>query len=162
MPSVSSWLNTYLSPDTMLGSWAEHLKSCWDMRHKENVLFLTYEEMVADLPATVRRIADFMNVSLTAEEFDAVLRQSSFSHMKVIGQKFEPAGFVMPWISTDGTMIRRGERGASNELLSAADQRRIDDYWRSELVRSGCDFPYDRTYASGGSRSSDNAAATPR
>jgi hypothetical protein len=47
-------------------------------------------------------------------------------------------------------MIRRGERGKSNELLSAADQARIDDYWRAELARLRSDFPYDAAFAAAG------------
>jgi len=44
-------------------------------------------------------------------------------------------------------MIRRGERGKSNELLSSADQKRIDDYWRAQLDQLGSDFPYDQAFA---------------
>jgi hypothetical protein len=64
--------------------------------------------------------------------------------MKMIGHKFDSPG--APWASTQGTMMRRGERGASGELLSAEQQRRIDDYWRAELERIGCDFPYDTAF----------------
>jgi hypothetical protein len=31
-------------------------------------------------------------------------------------------------------------------LINATDQRRIDDYWRAELVRLGSDFPYDDAF----------------
>jgi hypothetical protein len=44
-------------------------------------------------------------------------------------------------------MIRRGERGKSNELLTSADQKRIDDHWRKELEKLGSDFPYDQAFA---------------
>jgi len=144
MPSVASWLDVYLSPDTALGSWAEHLDSYWRVRDRPNVLFLTYEQMRADLPGAVDKIAALMGVALTAEQRAAVIEQSTFAHMKTIGHKFEPQG--APWASSAGSMMRRGERGASGELISAADQRRIDDYWRAELGRLGSDFPYDEAF----------------
>jgi hypothetical protein len=31
-------------------------------------------------------------------------------------------------------------------LLSAGDQERVDDYWRAELARLECDFPYDAAF----------------
>jgi hypothetical protein len=145
MPSVANWLDTYLSPHTALGSWAEHLQSYWLVRHRPNVLFLTYEQMRADLPAAVDKIASLMGVELTVEERDAVVERSTFEHMKKIGHKFDPAG--APWMSSRGAMMRRGERGKSGELLSAADQRRVDDYWRAELRKLGSDFPYDEAFA---------------
>jgi len=144
MPSVRNWLDAYLSPDTPFGSWAEHLASYWRVRHEPNVLFLTYERMRGDLSGTVDRIAAFMGVTLTADERAAVIERSQFDYMKKIGHKFDPPG--SPWLSAPGVMVRRGERGASGELLSTEDQGRIDDYWRAELKRIGCDFPYDTEF----------------
>jgi hypothetical protein len=145
MPPVRRWLDVYLSPDTALGSWAAHLQSYWSVRDRPNVLFLTYEQMRADLPGAVDKIAKLMGVELTAAERAAVIEQCTFAHMKKIGAKFDPAG--PPWARSKGSMIRRGERGKSNELLSSADQGRIDDYWRAELGRLGSDFPYDQAFA---------------
>ena len=145
MPSVAGWLDAYLSRHTALGSWAEHLDSYWRMRDRDNVLFLTYETMRTDLPGTVSKIATFMGVALTPAERDAVVAQTTFAHMKTIGHKFDAQG--APWTSTKGAMMRRGERGKSNELLSPAEQQRIDDYWRAELHRLGSDFPYDEAFA---------------
>jgi hypothetical protein len=64
--------------------------------------------------------------------------------MKSIEDKFETRG--APWTSARGAMMRSGKHGASAELLSAADQVRVDDYWRAELVRLECDFPYDAAF----------------
>jgi hypothetical protein len=145
MPSVRRWLDVYLSPDAMLGSWAAHLQSYWSARDRPNVLFLTYEQMRADLPGAVDKIAKLMGVDLTAEERAAVIEQCTFEHMKKIGAKFDPSG--PPWASSKGAMIRRGERGKSGEMLSTADQQRIDDYWRAQLEKLGSDFPYDQAFA---------------
>ena len=147
MPSVEAWLETYLSADTALGSWARHLASGWRLRDSGNVLFLTYESMRADLPATVDKIAAFMGVTLQPDERAAVIERSTFAYMKKIGHKFDAPG--APWANSVGSMMRRGESGKSAELISAQQQRRIDDYWRRELADLGCDFPYDAEFAAG-------------
>ena len=144
MPSVAAWLDAYLSPSTPIGSWAEHVASYWAVRDRPNVLFLTYESMRGDLPGTVDKIAAFMGVALTPEERAAVIERSTFDYMKKIGDKFDPP--MSPWGTSRGAMMRRGQRGASSELLSPEDQRRIDDYWRAELRRQNCDFPYDEAF----------------
>lgn len=144
MPTVEDWLDTYLSPDTALGSWAEHVACFWRLRDRPNVLFMTYESMRADLPGTVDRIAALMGVALSAEERAAVIERSSFAHMKSIGHKFDAPG--APWASSAGAMMRKGESGASGELLSAEQQRRIDDYWQAQLEALGCDFPYQAAF----------------
>ena len=114
------------------------------MRERPDVLFLAYEQMRAHLPGALDKIAKLMSVELTDEERSAVVEQCTFEHMKKIGAKFDPAG--PPWASSQGAMIRRGERGKSDELLSSAEQKRIDDYWRAQLVNLRSDFPYDQAF----------------
>lgn len=144
MPPVDAWLEAYLSPDAPMGSWARHLASGWNMRCRGNVLFLTYESMRADLGAAVDKIAAFMGVALTAEERVSVIERSSFAYMKKIEHKFEASG--APWAKQKGSMMRRGQSGASAELITPEQQRRIDGYWRAELDRLGCDFPYEAAF----------------
>lgn len=144
MPTVAAWLDAYLSPDTPLGSWARHVASGWALRERSNVLFLTYESMRADLPAAVDRIAAFMGVALEAAERTAVIEHSTFDYMKKIGHKFDSPG--APWRKSAGSMLRRGKSGASAELISPEQQRRIDEYWRAELAKLECEFPYDEAF----------------
>jgi hypothetical protein len=77
MRSVGRWLDTFLSNDAPIGSWARHLASGWRLRDAGNVLFLTYDGMCADLGAAVDKIAAFMGVQLTPEERAAVVERSS-------------------------------------------------------------------------------------
>ena len=129
---------------------ARHLASGWRLRDSGNVLFLTYESMRADLGAAVDKIAAFMNVKLEPEERAAVIERSSFAYMKKIGHKFDAPG--APWANSKGSMMRRGESGGSAELLTAEQQRHIDDHWRAELARIGCDFAYDAAFSAASRR----------
>jgi amine sulfotransferase len=106
---------------------------------------MTYEEMQKDLRGTVCKIAALLGVALSEEEVEAVVRQSSFDHMKQIEQKFE-TGMLVPWSTPHGAMIRRGRRKGSDELLTPSQQQRIDDHCRAELKRLDCDFPYDQAF----------------
>jgi hypothetical protein len=146
MPPLEEWLDLFVSQDSFNGSWAEHLDCGWRARDRNNVLFLTYEEMKRDRPEAVQRIAELMGVDLTAEELDSVNQRSSYEYMKSHGHQFDTVGLSPPWANSRGTMVRRGKAGGSNELLTPEQQRRIDDYWRSELLRIGSDFPYDEHY----------------
>jgi hypothetical protein len=145
MPTPEQWLNLFLSPDAPEGPWAEHVDGGWRARQQANVLFLTYEEMKADLPAAAQKIARLMGVELTDDEMAQVLERSSYAYMKTVEDKFDPPAY-MPWTENKGSMVRRGERGSADELLNAAQKRRVDDYCRGELRRLGSDFPYDAKF----------------
>lgn len=146
MPSLETWLDATVSARGAEGGWADHLNSYWQMRDRQNVLFLTYEEMKDDLSKAVDKISAFLGVDLGAKEHAAVVERASFGYMKRTGHKFDPIGLGFPGVRTTGVMVRRGERGKSDELLSAEDRKRVDEFWRGELRRLGCDFPYDRAF----------------
>jgi quinohemoprotein ethanol dehydrogenase len=105
----------------------------------------------------VRRIADFMGVDLAPLELASVIRQSTFTHMQQIDGKFAPPR-LRPWTKQRGSVIRRGERGSADELLTLAQQLRIDVHFRAELARLSCDFPYDEAF---GTRTSERNIAKP-
>jgi Sulfotransferase domain len=147
MPTVRHWVELNLSGDLPWGSWASHVAGFWRLRHEPNVLFLTYEQLSADLDAGIRRIARFMGVQLSAAQFEAVIEASTFEGMKRSRDKFE-TGRLVPWGKARG-MLRSGKPGRSSELLSPQLRQRIDDQSRAELQRLNCDFPYDELYASG-------------
>jgi aryl sulfotransferase len=149
MPTVAHWVD-YMLSTRFTPPWPEHLASYWALRHERNVLLLTYEEMKQDHAGAVRRIAQFMGVDLAPTELAAIVEQSSFAAMKNAVGKFEP-GRVVPWAKA-GAMVRRGVSGGSNELLTPEQQRRIDDHCRAELVRLGCDFPYDAAFGANAAR----------
>ncbi len=148
MPSLDTWLDHFLSPQFMLGSWARHTAGYWQVRQRPNMLVLTFKEMKADLPGTVRKVADFMGVALKQSEFEMVCKKSSFEYMRSIDDRFHP-GLVTPWSDPRGRMMRRGERGESRRALSAQQRRRIDDYARQELADLGSDFPFDAYFGEG-------------
>ena len=146
IPSVASWVEYFLTKEFLYGAWADHLHSFWRQRHRPNVLLLTFPEMKRDLPDTVRRVAEFLGVALTEEEFAEVVRKSGFAYMKGIDSKFYPPPLT-PWATRKGSMIRKGKAGGSSELLTPAQQERVDDACRAELARLGSDFPYDEVFA---------------
>lgn len=144
MPSVRHWVDLHLSGNLPHGSWAEHVASYWRVRDRPNVLFLTYEQLSADPSAVVGQIARFMNVKLSTQQLEAVIRASSFSEMQRLRDRFDP-GRIVPWGKAH-SMLRKGKAGHSAELLSAQLRARIDDHCRAEVRRLGCDFPYDSAF----------------
>jgi hypothetical protein len=142
LPSVETWYNLFCKGNAMMfGSWAESAAGYWAQRHRPNVLLLSFKAMKRDLPGTVRKVADFLNVKLTDEEFARVCEKSSFDYMKRIDDKFGVWNMV-PWRSST-TMVRKGTQGGSSELLTPEQQRNMDEHFMAELKRLGSDLPYE-------------------
>ncbi len=141
-PSVDTWLQMFLSTSFFInGSWAVNTAGYWAERHRPNVLICSFKAMRHDLAGTVRKVAEFLNIQASDEVIARVCEQSSFEYMKRIDDKFR-VWKMIPWGSV-GPMIRKGTQGGSSELLSPAQQRQVDEYFKAELKRLGSDFPYD-------------------
>ncbi len=141
MPSVETWFELFLSADFPLGgSWAVNTAGYWAERARPNVFIASFKAMKRDLRGTIASVARFLEIDVTDAVLDDVCRRSSFEYMKANDRKFAMGRMVAG--REPGVMIRSGLQGGSSELLTSAQQRRIDDHFIGELARIGSDFPY--------------------
>lgn len=110
----------------------ENVRSWWEARHLPNMLFLHFADMKRDLPATIKRIADFLDIDLDDESFAKVLRYSSFDWMKANADKVAPLGGAV-FQGGGTTFINKGSNGRWQELLSAADNAAYEARALAEL-----------------------------
>ena len=140
--SKETWIQLFQSEDFPVGgSWAVNAAQSWAQRHRPNVLVLSFKSMKRDLEGTVRKVADFLNVRLSEDEFQEVVARSSFDYMKRHDSQFEMWDLV-PW-RKHAAMIRKGAQGGSSELLTPEQQSAMDAYFMAELKRLGSDLPYE-------------------
>lgn len=74
----------------------EHVRSWWQVRHEPNVLLLHYTDMRKDTSKQIRRVLSFLNVTLSQEELDVVIKKQGMEHMKVNEHKYLEGGFGYP------------------------------------------------------------------
>lgn len=125
------------------GTWPEHAAGWWRQAETaDNVLFLHYEEMLADLPATVSRVASFLEVDLSNEEHLDVVHKSSYGYMKEREEHFEmaPPNFFSVG---EGTFFKSG-KASRDRGVNDADRSRIIAFCSQQLSGSG--YPVERFY----------------
>jgi hypothetical protein len=110
-PDFLSFYHEIIDNRGMQGSFFGFLKAWWPLREEKNVLFMHFSDMKQDHEASVRKIAKFLGVEPTADQWPAILEYTSFPWMKRHEDKFElrTAGTVTPLKS--GAMMRKGEVG---------------------------------------------------
>ncbi len=87
-PAIEAW---FTSEEAMWwGTWPTHVSGWWELSSRPNVLFVTYEEMLADLGAMVRRVTAFLELDALADaELAAVVERCSFHYMQAHQEAFE-------------------------------------------------------------------------
>ena len=131
-------------PGRSPGRWAEHTAGFWEWRNRPNVLVVLYPEAKDNPRGCIERVAKTMGVTLELAEFEKVVERSSFRWMKAHESQFAPPR--VPFVKKGAAMIRRGEAGASDEMLSREQQVAIDEMARAELDRLGSNFPYETVF----------------
>ena len=86
-----------------------------------------------------------MQVSLTDKQLATVVERSSFQYMKKHDAKFSPPRFPLAG-KKPATMIRKGQTGASDELLNNEQQIEIAQLAQTKLQQLGSDFPYTELF----------------
>lgn len=138
--SITDYANEMFMADREKGGYWRHLRSWWEQRHNPAVRLLTYERMKRDLPGTIRTVADFIGIPLTAELFATVSRQSSLEFMLAHKNKFddllmrersERLAHLPP--GSDSAKVRKGEVGAHRYELPSAISQALDQIWQQEI-----------------------------
>lgn len=122
------------------GYW-HHLASWWEQRNNPDVLLLCYEDMRADFPETVRRIASFMDIPLDDELFDCVVRQASRQFMLEHKDHFGEGPFRrlmsermgLP-VDGDAYKVTPGVSEKAKYQLTVAHQQELDKIWQAQVT----------------------------
>lgn len=126
------------------GSWPRHVAGWWKAaRDHDNVLFVTFEDMKADLPAVIERVAAFLGSDpLSSEQIERIAHKCSFEYMRDHKDVFEmhpPHLFAV-----DGQMFVRGTADRHKDVESDVREG-ILTWSQEELEAAG--LPKGELYA---------------
>jgi aryl sulfotransferase len=94
--------------ENFLGDWCRHAGEHWHARRALSIEFLFYERMVADLPAALRGLADWIGLAL---DDDAIARVAAGLGVDAMKKK-------------NPQHVRKGGSGGFRELLTPQQQNR--------------------------------------
>lgn len=98
----------------------ENVGSWWQVRDLPNVLLVHFNDLKADLPGAIRRIAAFLEIPINEDNWDAIVEHCSFGYMKDHAALTVPMGGAF-WEGGAHTFLHKGENGRWRDVLSASD-----------------------------------------
>jgi aryl sulfotransferase len=124
------WLD---SGSAIFGDFWSHQQQWWDVGGLPNVLLVHYNNLKADLPGEMHRIAKFLGFEIEAELWPALLEHCTFDYMKKNGSALVPitGGFF-----ERGTedFIHKGTNGRWRELLAQEDIEKYERLAKERLT----------------------------
>lgn len=131
------WLDMFLDGRVQRGDWFEHVLGWWRHRDLPNLLFLKFEDLLADFTGTVDRLVHFLDLDCPPGLVERVRERSSFEAMKRDGfsshqELAELEGF-----------FREGRIGLWKEQFTVAQSERFDGIYAERMADSGLDFAFE-------------------
>ncbi|KAF2888446.1 hypothetical protein ILUMI_17727 [Ignelater luminosus] len=125
----------------------KHIFGYWEKKDFLNILFIKYEEMKANLPAVIKRIAKFLEKKLTEEQIELLTKHLSFESMKnnrAVNfesslEKLRKSNLMV----RDGAFIRSGVVGKYKEELSPETIKRFDEWIKKNVAGTSFEQEYD-------------------
>ena len=123
-----------------LDHWS-HLVSWWQQRNSPDVLLLTYEHMISNPQATVRRIARFCDIPLDDELLGITLEHTSRAFMlkhkdrfddAMLREKSERLGGLPP--GSDSAKVRSADGTPRSDELPQALRVEFEKIWLSDVT----------------------------
>jgi hypothetical protein len=139
--TFEEFFNQFLNGKVEFGSWFQHVKGWWRHRTDSNVLFLRYEDLLANLEECVRRIIDFCGFDVAAERIPRILERCSFAFMKQHESQFDHlTGALWEQGLQLNLFLRNGQAGGWKGYLSRPQESRFERAFRERLGQIGFEF----------------------
>ena len=133
----NAFFDEWIDGRIAFGSWFEHLRGWADAPASgERVLVVRYEDALADLARTVRRVATFVGVDEPSDEFvRAVAAKCTFDAMRADIDRYQPRS--VRWIDPSFSFVRKGIVGDHAATFDDAQARRFDAKARASFGPRG-------------------------
>ena len=125
-PLIGDWLREWIDWDgphterlDSLPGVMWHLSDAWARRGADNIVLVHYDDLIADLPGQMRRLAAVLGVEVDDDELGELARAATFEEMQARSGSLAPdTGGVL---KSRAAFFRRGSSGAGAELLTATE-----------------------------------------
>jgi Sulfotransferase domain len=127
------FLELFLNGRVPNGSWFDHVLAWWERCSQDpsRMLFLKYEDMVADRAAAVRTAAAFLNIPADEGVVRAVVEGTGLEAMK-----------TNPLTRMGFGHFRKGSCGQWREYFSPEQNEAFDELYRRRMRTSGLVFSF--------------------
>ncbi|XP_028263522.1 sulfotransferase family cytosolic 2B member 1-like [Parambassis ranga] len=138
--SSSEFLHKFLDGKVQRGSWFDHVKSWLNAENKQHIMYISYEELSADLKASVAKVAEFLEKRLDDEVMEKIAEKCLFENMKE--NKIFHSEVVSKYL--DHTkFFRKGVVGDWKNLLAAEEAEHFDAVYTDKMKDVEYSFVWD-------------------
>ncbi|XP_036150071.1 sulfotransferase 4A1 [Monomorium pharaonis] len=136
--TFEQFCNNFMNNNVLWSPYWEHVKEAWKMRHRANMMFIFYEDLIKDLPRNIKEIAAFFDKTYTDEQINKLVE-----HLKIENFRKNP---MVNHPTLNQTMkpdmfIRQGKTDSWKEVLAPEIDDRFNKWITDNLKDTDLTFP---------------------
>ncbi|MEM9488884.1 MAG: sulfotransferase domain-containing protein [Myxococcota bacterium] len=137
---ITDFANEFFLRESWGNRYWDHLRGWWEVRERDDVLFLCFEDMKDDLRPIVARVAEFCGIAADDELIDLATEQAGFAFMSAHGNQFDDGPTTRAFIQelgfppTNTTKVRAGRVGDGRREVPEPLVAVLDEIWRTEIA----------------------------
>eukprot|EP00057_Strongylocentrotus_purpuratus_P033242 XP_790708.1 PREDICTED: sulfotransferase family cytosolic 1B member 1 [Strongylocentrotus purpuratus] len=137
----------FLSDKMFGGSWFRHVKGWFARKDDPNLLLCQYEDFHKDLKGSIKRVADFLERSLSDEQLDKIVELTEMKGMQKTYQQIEDkmgdTGKSITRLFGQLPYLRKGKVGSWKDNFTVAENEYFDKVYTHEMDGSGIEFEFE-------------------
>ncbi|XP_069840608.1 sulfotransferase 1A1-like isoform X2 [Dendropsophus ebraccatus] len=141
--TFEEFIQKFIEGKVAFGSWSDHVKDWWKIRHQEDILYLFYEDMLEDPKREIRKVMKFIGKDLPEEMVEKIHQRTTFKTMKensMANYSTIPSSVMDHSVSP---FMRKGICGDWKDHLTVAQSELLDDYYKRELSDTDLTFCFE-------------------
>jgi aryl sulfotransferase len=132
--NILEYWHTWLAKDGFpYWSFWDNVRTWWAIRKLPNILFVHFDALKRNMPAEIRRIAEFLEIPIDETKWDAIVEHCTFDWMQAHGEKIVPLGGAV-WKGGIKTFMNKGTNGRWRGTLTEAE---VAEYEQTALAKLG-------------------------
>ncbi|XP_055693971.1 sulfotransferase 1 family member D1-like [Lutzomyia longipalpis] len=149
--TFDDFMEAFLQDKIIFSPFHTHIIDFWRMRHEENILFLTYEDMKRDHPSVIEKTAKFLGKSLNEDQileladhlsFAKFSKNPSVNFEKILKKIDTLYGAERP--DEDYNFVRKGVMGGFRGEMSPELIERFNKWTKNEVQKWNCDTEIEK------------------
>ncbi|KAG7474461.1 sulfotransferase family cytosolic 2B member 1-like isoform X1 [Solea senegalensis] len=140
--TFDEFMEKFLTGKVMFGKWTDHVKSWRHTALGDRIMYITYEDMVQDLPAALRRISDFLGCNLNDETIQKIAEHCSLKSMKANNMSNFSLVPKQYMDATKSPFLRKGVPGDWKNHFTSEQLARFTSVIRKEMEGESFSLPW--------------------
>ncbi len=142
--SFDAFFELYKQRKVDFSDWGGHVAGWMQNKANLNILYLSYEELIADTEKGIRAIIAFLELNTPESEMPRILERTSFSFMKRHEDKFDVVSQILKSHRWElGNFIRKGKVAAGEGYLRPEQKQLLKDEFETNLKGSGLKYSFN-------------------